>query len=67
MKAVLPKSKIRRDMFGNLLPAPRIARAETINESGFEMTQQRPKRCIDPLLDPHLYVERVVRIAKSCD
>ena len=68
MRAVLPKSTIRRDMFGNLRPVPRAARIAVEGENeGFAETQQKPKRSIDPLLNPALYVERITRIAKSCD
>jgi hypothetical protein len=68
MRTVLPKSKIRRDMFGNLRPAPRVAKIEVSSKiEGFTQTDQKPKRSIDTLLNPALYVERITRIAKSCD
>jgi hypothetical protein len=65
---VLPKSTIRRDMFGNLRAAPKYTRIEPEQSNdGFTETLRKPSRDIDPLLDPHLYVAHVTRVAKSAD
>lgn len=67
MKQVLPKSTIRRDMFGNIRAAPRhrIEIEEPTEE--FAMTQRKPRHNIESLLDATLYVENVTRAAKSLD
>lgn len=68
MRAVLPKSKIRRDMFGNLRAVPRSTRMMPAEENeGFTLTQQQQTRGLDSLLHPTLYVEHLTRVARSCD
>lgn len=68
MQAVLPKSRIRRDMFGNLRAVPNNARMEPAEENnGFTLTQQQRSTALDSLLDPTLYVQHLTRVARSCD
>lgn len=68
MRAVLPKSKIRRDMFGNLRAVPRSTRMMPAEENeGFTRTQQQQTGGLDSLLNPTLYVEHLTRMARSCD
>jgi len=62
------KSKIRRDMFGNLRPVPRPPSVQVVKTDEFTVTHQHRGRNISTLLDPHLYVNQLLeRVSQSVE
>lgn len=62
-------SKIRRDMFGNLRAVPEHKKLKAYEpEETFTRTRRGHDPDLDPLLNPHLYVDNLVeRLSHSLD
>ena len=62
-------SKIRRDMFGNLRACPEHKMLRAYEESDFFVIKRSGHDPdLDPLLNPHLYVDNLVeRLSRTLD